>query len=172
MNDPDLALRALNAITRDFSQFCKSRGGASETDTRVKVIDRVLKEVLGWPEDDISREDHVESGFIDYTLALHGQPYVAVEAKKEGVTFTIPHKMGDRRYVLDGALVTNQPIKKAIEQVRQYCDDAPVPIKYAIATNGYTWIVFRAVRDDVSWRRGTARVFPSLEHVAENFTEF
>jgi hypothetical protein len=180
MNDPDAALETLNQIIGEFAQFVKTRGGASETDTRVKMIDRVLTEILGWPEADISREDHVtlpqeeedKSGYIDYTLALHGHPYVAVEAKKEGVTFTLPHRLQDRRYTLDGALVTDPGVRKAVLQVRRYCDEAPVPIKYAIATNGYTWIVFRAVRDDIGWRKGRARVFPSIEYIRDNFTEF
>jgi hypothetical protein len=71
MNDPDAALVALNAIIREFARFIRTRGGASQTDTRVKMIDRILTEVLGWPEGDLSREDHVESGFIDY---IHAQP--------------------------------------------------------------------------------------------------
>ena len=62
--------------------------------------------------------------------------------------------------------------KSAVEQVRTYCDDYDVPIKFALATNGYTWIVFKAVRADISWKKGTARVFSSLEQIASNFTEF
>src|SRR5262245_6253205 len=130
MNDPDAALAALNAITTQFARFIRTRGGASEADTRVKMIDRILTDVLGWPESDLSREDHVKSGFIDYTLRLHARPYIAVEAKRESNAFTLPHKLTEKRYVLDGALVTDQSVKKAILQVRQYCDDAPVPIKY------------------------------------------
>ncbi len=55
-------------------------------------------------------------------------------------------------------------------QVRGYCDDAG--IRYAIATNGYAWLVFRAIREDVAWRDGSARIFPTLEYVEKNFTEF
>ena len=133
MNDPDKALEVFKQIVANFAIFCKARGGASETDTRVKVIDAILKNVLGWPEASISREDHVNTGFIDYTLFLHDQPYVAVEAKKEGIAFTIPHKLEERRYTLNGALVTDKKIKKAVDQVRDYCDESEVPIKYAIA---------------------------------------
>ncbi len=172
MDVPDRALLTLKSIIEEFATFCKDRGGASEADTRAKVIDRILKEVLLWPEAQLSREDHVESGYIDYCLTLQGQPYVAVEAKRQGKAFVLPHKIDKRTYALNGALVTNQPIKGAIEQVRQYCDDAEIPIKYAIATNGYTWIVFRAIREDIGWRKGRARVFPSLEYIRDNFTEF
>jgi hypothetical protein len=56
----------LDAIIADFHDFCASHGTASEADTRVKLIDRILKEVCGWPETELSREDHSESGFSDY----------------------------------------------------------------------------------------------------------
>ena len=41
-----------------------------------------------------------------------------------------------------------------------------------MATNGYAWIIFRAIREDIPWREGTARVFPSLEYICEHFTDF
>jgi hypothetical protein len=53
----DQALSRINTIIASFAQFLKDKGEASETDTRVKFIDRVLKEVCLWPESDISRED-------------------------------------------------------------------------------------------------------------------
>ena len=61
------------------------------------------------------------------------------------------------------------PRKPSIKSA--YCDDQS--IRYAIATNGHAWIVFRAVRDDnIAWKKGQARVFPSLENIYDNFTEF
>ena len=38
----------------------------SESDTRSKLIDGLLKNVLGWNESDILREGHGDSGFYDY----------------------------------------------------------------------------------------------------------
>ena len=35
----------------------------NEANTRVKIIDRLLKECLGWPETSITREDHNDSGY-------------------------------------------------------------------------------------------------------------
>ncbi|HEY7312674.1 MAG TPA: hypothetical protein VH643_25135 [Gemmataceae bacterium] len=172
MLDPDEALANLKQALKDFATFCGRRGGASEADTRVKLIDRVLVDVLGWPESNISREDHVNSGFIDYCLAANSTPMLAVEAKREDAAFVLAQKHTDEWYNLDGVLVTSKPIKDAIDQVRAYCDDHDPPIRYAIATNGYTWIVFRAIRDDIGWRKGRARVFPSLEGVAAAFAPF
>src|SRR5207244_331698 len=116
-----------------------------EADTRVKLIDRLLKEVCAWPEPELSREDRADSGFTDYQLRVRRQPFVVVEAKREGVSFILPIGVASRSPTLDGAIITDPQIKQAIHQVRQYCDD--IGVKFAIATNGYTWIIFRAIRD-------------------------
>jgi hypothetical protein len=169
-NDADLALKRLSDIADEFSSFISDKDRASETDTRVKLIDRVLKEVCAWPEAELSREDHVHSGYTDYQLKVRRLPYVVVEAKREGVSFVLPSGMASRSPTLDGALVTDRQVKEAVQQVRQYCDD--IGIKFAIATNGYSWIVFRAIRDDMPWKKGKARIFPSIEHIRERFVEF
>ncbi len=166
----DDSLEALRNIMADFTAFCAAHGAVSEADTRAKVIDRVLREVCHWPEADITREDHVDRGYIDYALSVRGKRMVAVEAKREGLPFVLPLDVTRRSYKLDGAIVTDPNVGQAIYQVRGYCDDAG--IRYAIATNGYAWIVFRAVRDDLPWKKGSATVFPSLEYIRDNFTGF
>lgn len=171
MPNPDAGLEALRKLSAEFAAFRENRGRVSEADTRVKVIDRILKDVLHWPEDAISREDHVHSGFIDYTLRAQNRQYVAVEAKREGIAFTLPTTLAPHRHLkLDGALTTDAATKDAVSQIRRYCDDQG--IRYAVATNGYCWIVFRAIREDVPWRKGLAGVFPSHEYIEEHFTSF
>lgn len=169
-NPADLALARLEAITREFSSFISTRGAASEADTRVKVIDRILKEVCLWPEDEISREDHVDSGYTDYQLRVRNLPYVIVEAKRQGAAFVVPIGASTRSPSLDGALMTDPQVRSAVQQVRQYCDD--LGTKFAVATNGYSWIIFRAIRDDMPWKKGKSRLFPSIEYVHEHFVEF
>ena len=71
---------------------------------------------------------------------------------------------------ISGALFTAVEVKKAIHQVRGYCDDQG--IRYAIATNGYSWIIFRAIKEDGSWKEGYARIFPSIDSIVEEFTYF
>ena len=169
-NSPDEALGRLNSIIDEFSSFVANRGRTSESDTRVKLIDRVLKEVCLWPESNLSREDHVDSGYTDYQLRIRNYPHIVVEAKREGETFVVPEHGSLRSPSLKGVLVTDATINETISQVRQYCDDQG--IKFAVATNGYTWIVFRAIRDDMPWRNGRARLFPSLNYIKAHFVEF
>jgi hypothetical protein len=165
----DLALDVLRGVIREFAAFVSAEGAASEADTRAKLIDKVLIQVCGWPEDSVKREERVDRGLIDYTLSLQGRRYLAVEAKKEGVSFKFPQTSA-KSLKLSGALLTDKPIAEAILQVRGYCDDGA--IRYAIATNGYAWIVFRAIREDTPWREGHARIFQSLEYIESHFTEF
>jgi len=169
MADPDFSLAALKRIIEEFAAFVANKGSVSESDTRVKLVDRVLVQVLGWPEEVITREEHVDSGFIDYSLIVQTRRYVAVEAKKEGVAFTFPETTS-KTLKLSGSLLTNKAISDAITQVRGYCDDGG--IRYAIATNGDAWIVFRAIREDLPWRQGNARIFPTLQYVESHFTDF
>lgn len=166
----DDGLAALRDVIGAFGAFCGKKGAVNEADTRAQVIDRVLQEVCGWPRSEISREEHVERGFIDYSLTVRNKRFVAVEAKREGLPFVLPKPFGHKSLKINGVLTTDKEIVAAIEQVRGYCDDGV--IRYGIATNGYTWIVLRCLREDMPWRQGMARVFPSLEYIAENFTEF
>ena len=173
MSNPDKALDQYNKICSDFTEFLQSHGTASETDTRIKFIDRILKEVLEWPEPAISREDHTDGskvGYTDYQLKIKNKPYIVVEAKREGVAFTLP-KSDRRRLKISGALSTSNEVKEAINQVRQYCVDDLI-INYAIATNGYTWIIFKTTQGLISWKEATAVVFYSSEDILEKFVDF
>lgn len=168
---PDDAVVSLDRIISDFASFCKIFGEVSEADTRVKVIDAVLVDVLGWPEEKIAREKYVpERGYIDYTLFVRDRRYIAIEAKREGSAFKFPGAGKHRFLKLSGPLLSEAAIKEAILQVRDYCSEQG--IRFAVATNGYSWIVFRAIREDMPWREGQAIAFPSLEHIREHFTDF
>src|SRR5580700_7716988 len=90
MTEPDSGLENLRYSIKEFAGFVAARGHVSESDTRVKLIDRILTTVCGWLEEMMTREDHVESGFIDYALEVQTRRYVAVEAKRQDVAFTLP----------------------------------------------------------------------------------
>jgi hypothetical protein len=170
VTSPDAGLAVLNALIGEFAEFCAGEGSVSEADTRAKLIDAILKDVCGWPEHSIVREQKTDSGFMDYVVSVPSRGKImVVEAKREGSAFTLPQGSA-RSLKLSGAILTAPAIRDAISQVRGYCDDAG--IRYAIATNGYAWIVFRAIRDDMPWRDGNARVFHSLEEIRDRFTDF
>lgn len=60
----------------------------SEEDTRLKVVDRVLTEILGWAMKVISTEERTGSGYVDYKLTVGGFARLVVEAKRDGRELT------------------------------------------------------------------------------------
>jgi hypothetical protein len=167
--DPDLAFAALRRIRSEFNQFLVQTPAPTEADTRANLIDRILTEVCAWPDDMIRREAHVDSGYIDYSLLVRSRPYVNVEAKRTGVSFSFP-LTASKTLSLSGPILSNRPLSDALKQVRGYCVDEG--IRYAVATNGDAWIIFRAIREDMPWKDGLARVFPNLDVIEVQFTDF
>lgn len=145
---------------------------ANEAATRLKVIDRVLREVLAWTDDDIRPEERVsEDGsttFADYVLTT-ANAAVVVEAKRVGVAFEAP--VGKRRERLNQQFVSGE-LGKAIIQARDYA--RKLGVDYAVVTNGAAWIVFPAQRhDQVTFQESSAIVFGSLSDcLKENYQEF
>ncbi|MDP2158683.1 MAG: hypothetical protein Q8K68_13360, partial [Nitrospirota bacterium] len=171
MLEADEALKNISSIYTEFGNFCQKRGQVNEADTRVKIIDRILKEGLGWPEDAFNREVPAHAGFIDYLLQTGSRRHFVVEAKREGMAFDIPKSLKTRkRYKISGSINTNKDIKEVIEQAHFYCVEAAV--RYAVVTNGYAWLIFRAIREDIPWRDGDVLVFPGAGYIKDNFVHF
>jgi len=171
MSEADEGLRNISIIFTEFGDFCKKRGQVNEADTRAKVIDRILKEALGWPEDALNRELPVHPGFLDYMLQTGKRRHCIIEAKREGMPFDVPKSLKTRkRYKISGSIKTAAEIKEAIEQAHYYCVETAV--RYAVVTNGYAWLIFRAIREDIPWRDGDVIVFPGAGYIKDNFTAF
>ena len=150
MVDSDEGLKALSKIYTDFGDFCKKRGQVTEADTRAKVIDRVLKEALGWPEDTFNREVPVHEGYLDYLLTYGKRNLVVIEAKREGIPFEVPKTLKTRRkYKISGSIKTDPHIKEAIEQTHYYSIE--IPVRYAVATNGLCQALCVKRKEGTSW---------------------
>jgi hypothetical protein len=142
----------------------------SESDTRCKLIDRILISCLGWAEEDITRESHVDSGFIDYRISIDGIDYLVVEAKKVGDSFDIPIAWKNRTYKISGAVSTNANLINAMKQARNYCLDSG--IRYAVVTNGKQFVAFSAFLPGRKWEEGNCVVYRSLSDIRNDFSNF
>ena len=64
----------------------------NEADTRHKIIDRVLHEVLSWPINQTLHESFIKPGYSDFRLQNEaGNDLLFIEAKKEGIYFDLPN---------------------------------------------------------------------------------
>lgn len=137
---------------------------ANEAETRKKLIDVVIENVLGWTTDDISYEERVsedgETTYADYIIRT-ADVSILIEAKRLGSTFyTVPEKKKVKLSTFSEDDLTG----KAIKQAREYCRKKSIP--FAAVTNGSQWIIFPAVRtDSVSFSDSTALVFDSIERI-------
>lgn len=145
---------------------------ANEAATRLKVINRILREVLGWLDEDISPEEHItEDGattYADYILKT-ANAAIVVEAKKAGATFATG--TGNRRIKLSNGFLQSE-LGAAIVQARDYA--RKFSIDFAVATNGATWAIFPAQRhDQVRFHESTALVFWTLDDALhDSYQEF
>jgi hypothetical protein len=153
-----------------FEKYKDSDALFNEADTRAKLIDIILKDCLGWDEDNISREDNLVSGKTDYQLKISGICYLVVEAKKEGDYFNIPTTGARRSYKIDGSISSSHNLLDAMNQVRGYCND--IGCKFAAVFNGHQVVIFSAITIGKPWTQGYCIVFRSLSDIKNNFNYF
>lgn len=139
-------------------------GNANEAETRKKLIDKILENILGWDDTDISYEERVSEDqnttFADYIIRT-ADVSLLVEAKRIGRTFDVVPTQ--KRVKLSGRIMEGE-LGSAIIQARDYCRKKSIP--YAVVTNGGQWIIFPAVRTDgVSFADSYAVVFDSLDRI-------
>jgi len=166
MSNVDVAEERLKAI------FAEVRGDissvVSEEDTKVRIINRVFSECLGWSFTQMSCENKHDSGFSDYIFKIGGVPSLVVEAKRIGI-LGIESVVLDRCRELKISGTSLKPSFAGIQQAFSYASEAGIPL--SVVTDGVSWIVFK------TWVQGSykdkeAFVFPSLESVENSFSIF
>lgn len=137
----------------------------NESDTRSKLIDTLLIEVLGWSEADIKREGKVDSGFFDYQVSAPGFIFI-IEAKRNFKDFSIPTK--HKKAKIKSIFSENEEIFK---QIRSYAIDCG--LQYGILTNGRQFIVVKLFNTDgKNWQENECLLFNGIEDVESRFVEF
>lgn len=138
----------------------------SESDTRSKLIDRMLISVLGWDEKDIIREGHVDKGYFDYKVSIAGLTFI-IEAKRQFSEFTLPNDTR-RKCKLDTVYQENREV---FNQIRDYLSDCGCDV--GIITNGKQYIIAKFINTNgISWKKNKCIVYRSLQEIEENFVEF
>lgn len=149
----------------------KSRSG-NEAETRHRIIDFVLHEVLSWPRNRVKVEEYISPGFGDYVLIKQdGSHLLFIEAKREGIYFElpIPHANGETScFISIAKLMTDAHVKSAMTQVRTYCIDTGC--EYACITNGHEWIFFKTFEKGKRWDLQNAFVARSLNFFLKEYT--
>lgn len=170
-------MEPIDAAHARFSDLVKEVGSYihsvdTEADTRLKVIDRILMEVLLWPHREIYAEAKADTGFADYGLAVDSRMRLIVEAKRDGRSLGCEGRHAKRGYKLSGGSFRDEAAKEGIAQAIRYCGEKNAEL--ACVTNGREWIIFRGNRlgDGRDTREGVAFVFSNLVEIEEHFNLF
>jgi energy-coupling factor transporter ATP-binding protein EcfA2/DNA-binding PadR family transcriptional regulator len=144
----------------------------SESDTRSKLIDRLLIDVLGWSEENIKREECCrESGtYLDYKLSTN-LPVMIIEAKKSSLKFDLPKSTSQRYFKVGGVLANCKVLVNAMLQARDYAISKG--ISFCCVTNGTEFVFYRSQNQQgVEWIDHSAIIFRGIEDIKENFDFF
>ena len=138
----------------------------SESDTRSKVIDFILKDILGWKEENIQREEHIDHGYYDYRLDISGFRMV-IEAKRLYKDFQLPNTT-HRKCKLGTIYKENEEV---IKQIREYLDD--LGCDTGVITNGKQFIIAKFINTNgIPWKNNDCLIFRSIDDINDSFVEF
>lgn len=146
--------------------------GRNEADTRVRAIDTMLFEVLGWEKTEVDTEKYArEAGFSDYAFKQGDGLCLILEAKQEGDTFVLPDKNFGDRPVGFGILETECPkAGKALRQATGYA--AAEGARYVAISNGHQWLLALAFVQGQPIENRSVFVFKSIDDVLKRFSRF
>ena len=163
MEKIDKSFEAFKIFKDNINDFLTEN--INESDTRSKLIDNILINVLNWSEKDIKREGKVDSGYYDYIVSIPGFLFV-IEAKKIKNSFNLPQNHTKAR--VKSLLKNNSEI---FSQIREYADDSG--IKYGIITNGEQFVIIKLFNDDgISWKENNCLIFNGFTDIENRFVEF
>lgn len=170
MEPVDVAFERFKILQTEISEYEATI--FTEQDTRVKVIDRILTEVLAWPMAEISTEVFTGEGYVDYKLSHNGLARLILEAKRDGRELGLTTLAGGNGYKLSGPTLKAATTQEGIKQAIVYC--AYKNAELACVSNGKEWLVFRGNRvgDGRDTMDGVGVVFPSLDDISKNFLLF
>src|SRR2546426_1604051 len=138
MEPIDAAAEQMRSLMGDIEHY--KHTVVTEQDTRLKIIDRVFAEVLGWPLSEISTEDRAGRGYIDYKLTVNGLARLIVEAKRDGRDLGVSAQVPGRAYKLNGPVFHSDTVQEGIDQGIRYCGQKNAEL--ACVTNGSQWVIF------------------------------
>lgn len=163
---PQLIDKSFEEFEKFYFEFEKIKDkDISESDTRSKILDYLIKNILGWGEDEINREGYVKEGYFDYEIRSSNFNFI-VEAKKNLVDFALPTKGNQAK--LKSIYSSNKDI---IDQIRGYIFERG--LQYGVISNGHQFIIGNFVSHiGGDWKDNVCIFYKNLEDLKSNFINF
>lgn len=171
MQNQWLADDAYVAFAKMLPTF-SSQQNLNEANTRLRIIDDILFDVLRWDKLEVDAEKYVRTaGFVDYVFGKSGGFSLVIEAKREGIYFVLPNREYPPKPVSFKLLAKECP--EAADALRQALGYAvQLGAQYVCITNGYQWILGLTFVQHTEVEDRQVIVFESLTAIDTRFREF
>ena len=141
----------------------------SEEDSKIKIINRVFTECLGWGFNDIKAETKHENGYSDYIFCVSDTPQFVVEAKRVGkLDVEVATKDTIKHLKLNGSAL--KKCNDGIDQAFSYASPNGLPL--AVLTDGLIWVIFKIHIPGENYKNKQGIIFPSLDSIKNNLSSF
>lgn len=148
----------------------ETTGDINEATTRLRVIDTILFDVLGWDKGDVEAEKwHRAVGYSDYVFGPASA--MVLEAKRDGVSFVLPDRTYPDAPVRFSLLAKECPeAADALRQAQSYAAERGA--RYSAITNGRQWILSLTFVPGQFVEDRSVFVFESIDAIGEKFRLF
>lgn len=163
--------QAFSAFEKWLSTAPKEQ--ANEDTTRLRIIDVILFDILGWDRNKALTERYVEKvGYADYSLVIDQVCRVVVEAKKGDITFVLPASYSYPSESVPFSQIAKQcpDALQAMQQAASYANS--LGAKYTVITNGRQWIIMLTSMEGTVLQDRPVMVFESLDAIHKRFSSF
>ncbi|MGB2997109.1 MAG: hypothetical protein WBC59_00535 [Phycisphaerae bacterium] len=145
--------------------------GCNEADTRLRAIDTIIFDVLGWDKRFVNTEKYNRPGYVDYAF-LHGDSVCLIlEAKRSGTTFLLPNRQYTNAPV--GFALLAEECEGALGAMAQACAYATQEgSRYVAISNGHQWLLMLTFVQDQPLRERLVYVFQSVADIKSRFAHF
>jgi hypothetical protein len=166
MAEYERAKRALEDLAAESDQTLD----LNEATTRLRLIDRILNDCLGWSPEEITAEPYQEGDYLDYVLGSPKRQAV-LEAKRTGHHFEVPAGVANERVVEIKTIYEYSAFNRsAIDQVLRYCQRGGIPV--AILCNGTQLLTFLGSRQDgIAPLSGKCLQFSGFNEMKDGFAQ-
>jgi hypothetical protein len=155
-----------------FDELAAVSNHVNEADTRLKLLDVLLFDLLDWEKSDVDAEHYCRAvGYADYVFSVAKTVALVVEAKRAERSFTVPEAVFDPTPLAFALLEKETPeAGAALRQALGYA--ASLGARYIAISNGNQWIIALTYVQSQSIEEREVIVFDSLNRIRDNFRRY
>ncbi|MDY3562257.1 hypothetical protein R5W23_003719 [Gemmata sp. JC673] len=169
-------------LLKQHEPLIAAAAGTNEAMTRLRAIDTILFDVLGWDKLRVDVEKYCrEVGYADYAMHSDEALPMILEAKKAtdaetkkkiGESFVLPSKVKFPANAIGFSLLAKEcpEADKALRQSSGYA--ASLGARYIAISNGHQWLISLSWLDGVPVDERSVIVFESLDAIKNKFRLF